>query len=52
MLCFWKTCDLNDFLSHALVKLSEEVRVDLENVPSTATIGKFNKNSLISSDKK
>ena len=27
VLCFWQTCDLNNTLSHALEKLSDEVRV-------------------------
>ena len=49
---FWKTCDLNDLLSHALEKLRDEVRVDSENVPSTAATGAHNKNIIISPDKK
>ena len=51
-LCFWQKCDLNDLLSHDLAKLSDEARVDSDNVPSTATTSEHNKNSLISPDKK
>ena len=51
-LCFWQTHDLNNLLSHALAKLSNDVRVDSENVPSTTTVSAHNKNSLISPDKK
>ena len=52
MLFFWQICDLNNFLSHALAKLSDEVRVDSENSPSTTTVSVCNKNSLMSPDKK
>ena len=52
VLYFWQTCDLNNLLSHTLAKLSDEVRVDSENTPSTTTVGGHNRNSLISPDKK
>ena len=51
-LYFWQTCDLNNLLSHALEKLSDEVRVDSENTLSTTTVGGHDRNSLISPDKK
>ena len=52
VLCFWQTRDLSSSSSHALAKLSDEVRVDYENVPSSTTVSGHNKNSLISPDKK
>ena len=35
MLCFWQLNDENDLLAHSLDKLSEDVKVDSENIPST-----------------
>ena len=43
MLYFWKICDLNDLLAHTLAKLSDEVMVDLDYVPPTATAGRHDK---------
>ena len=51
-LCFWQLCDLNNLLSHTLAKLSDEVRVDSENTPSTTTVNGNDRNSIISPDKK
>ena len=45
-------CDLNNSLSYALAKLSDEVRVDSENMPSTRTVGGHNRNSFIFPHKK
>ena len=34
LLCLWQIADENDLLSHALAKLSDDVLVDSDNIPS------------------
>ena len=49
---FCQMCDLNNSLSYALAKVSDEVRVDSENIPSTITVGVHDRNIFIFPDKK
>ena len=52
VLCFWQMIDENDSLTHALAKLSDEVRVDCDNVPNTMESTKtHNANKSLSPDK-
>ena len=53
ILYFWQLIDENDLLAHSLAKLSDEVRVDSDNVPNTMENTKIcnNNNKLLSPDK-
>ena len=52
VLCFWQMIDDNDLLTHTLAKLSDEVRVDCDNVPNARETKKtYNTNKLLSPDK-
>ena len=43
LLHLWKIADENDLLAHSLAKLSDDVRVDSDNVPNTMETSKINK---------
>ena len=53
MLCFWQLIDENDLLAHSLAKLSDEVRVDSDNMTNAMETTKTHdaNNKLLSPDK-
>ena len=47
MLCFWQMNDENNTLSHSLEKLSDNVRVDSENIPNAMDTARTNKKRIV-----
>ena len=41
-LCFWQVSDENEILSHSLSRLSDDVKVDSSNVPTTNELSRNN----------